>query len=203
MFKPVNRKKRAARFYVCNSLIFVHIAQWLEHLTTITLGGTNIKRVQETKPLGIIVDVLWKNQTSNIVAKVSKSTGMLLDKLQIMQNMAASVITGRSYEINSSDVLKELRWKPLEDRRKQNKAIFMHLVRNNNLPESMTSMFKLSNNMNYNLSGNEVNFDVQKPHTNFMKKSISYSGAILWNIYQKMQISIGQFRAILNSNTCT
>ena len=128
---------------------------------------------------------------------------MLLDKLQIMQNMAASVITGRSYEINSSDVLKELRWKPLEDRRKQNKAIFMHLVRNNNLPESMTSMFKLSNNMNYNLSGNEVNFDVQKPHTNFMKKSISYSGAILWNIYQKMQISIGQFRAILNSNTCT
>ena len=66
---------------------------------------------------------------------------MLLDKLQIMQNMAASVITGRSYEINSSDVLKELRWKPLEDRRKQNKAIFMHLVRNNNLPESMTSMF--------------------------------------------------------------
>ena len=58
-----------------------------------------------------------------------------------MQNMAASVITGRSYEINASDVYKRTKVKPLQDRRKQNRAIYMHKVRNNNLPESMTSMF--------------------------------------------------------------
>ena len=46
---------------------------------TISLGGTNIKRVKQSKTLGIIVDeqVLWKDQISDIVTKVSKGIGML------------------------------------------------------------------------------------------------------------------------------
>ena len=120
---------------------------------TITIGGANIKRVKQTKTLGIIVDehLSWKNQLSNIIAKVTKGIGMLrrmkafvlkstlitifkalilphfdycslvwdncskylLDKLQKMQNRAARVITGRSYDISSSTVLRGLNWQPL------------------------------------------------------------------------------------------
>ena len=46
---------------------------------TITIGGANIKRVKQTKTLGIIVDgrLSWKNQIRNIIAKVTKGIGML------------------------------------------------------------------------------------------------------------------------------
>ena len=38
----------------------------------------------------------------------------LLNKLQKLQNRAARVITGRTYETRSKDVLKELNWQPLK-----------------------------------------------------------------------------------------
>ena len=63
-----------------------------------------------------------------------------------MQNRAVRVITGKSYEISSSDVLKELGWHPLANRGKQNKVIFMYKIRNNEYSESMTSMFSTSKN---------------------------------------------------------
>ncbi len=37
------------------------------------------------------------------------------------------------------------------------------------------------NNEFHNLRSNAVNFHIPKPKTNFFKKSISYSGALLWN----------------------
>ena len=53
----------------------------------------------------------------------------------------------------------------------------------------------------YNLRSNEAIFYLQKPNTNFMKKSISYLGEMLWNQLPKgakeRQILIGQFRTIL------
>ena len=39
----------------------------------------------------------------------------LIDKLQKLQNRAARVITGRSYETRSRDVFKELHWQPLKN----------------------------------------------------------------------------------------
>ena len=52
--------------------------------------------------------------------------------------------------------------------------------------------------MNYNLAGNEVNFDVKNLLTNFMKKSISYSmGNIMESFIKKCKFST----AILVHNT--
>ena len=38
----------------------------------------------------------------------------LLTKLQKLQNRAARVMTGSSYETNSEDILSELNWQPLK-----------------------------------------------------------------------------------------
>ena len=66
----------------------------------------------------------------------------------------------------------------------------------------MTSTFRTSEIINYNLRTNEENFALQEPNTNYMKRGISYSGAALWNDLPKYtnerQISFGQFRIILN-----
>ena len=52
----------------------------------------------------------------------------LLQRLQKMQNRAARVITGKTYEVRSSEILRELDWQTLEKRRKCNKAIFMYKI---------------------------------------------------------------------------
>ena len=118
----------------------------------------------------------------------------LLDELQKMQNKAARVITGKPYEVRSAEILKELRWQPLVDGRKQKKNLFMYKIKNNKFSESMTSMFNTSKNKNYNLRNNAVDFAIPKPNTNFLKRNISYSGVNLWNDLQKYakekQISI-------------
>jgi hypothetical protein len=53
-----------------------------------------------------------------------------LEKLQKLQNRAARVIIGKSYDVRSKDILEELSWQPLMERWGNNKAIFMHKVTN-------------------------------------------------------------------------
>jgi hypothetical protein len=91
----------------------------------------------------------------------------LLNKLQKLQNRAARVITGRTYETRSKDVLKELNWKPLSERLKRNKCIYMHKIKNNVMPQSVIEMFKIKENQVYQLRSNNINFSLGKPVTNF------------------------------------
>jgi hypothetical protein len=84
-----------------------------------------------------------------------------------MQNRAARVITGKSYETRSSEILKNLGWQPLLDRRKDKRVLFMYKIRNNEFPECLTSMFNTSNNKNYNVRSNELDFALPKPNTNY------------------------------------
>lgn len=42
-------------------------------------------------------------------------------------------------------------------------------------------MFQVKNNQNCNLRDNNCDYFLEKPRTNFLKKSISYSGGKLWN----------------------
>ena len=66
-----------------------------------------------------------------------------LDKVQEMQNRAARIVTGRPYKVRSNDVLKELNWLSLKERRVYQKSIFVDKVRHNIYPESITSVFAL------------------------------------------------------------
>ncbi len=95
----------------------------------------------------------------------------LKNRLQKLQNRAARIITGKTYEVSSEDVLKELDWQPLNQRYKNNKLIFMHRIRNEKMPPSISNMFKIRTNDRYDLRSNNNNYDLGKPETNFMKKS--------------------------------
>ena len=66
----------------------------------------------------------------------------------------------------------------------------------------MNNLFKIANNENHNLSSNVNDFLLQKPKTNYMKKSITYNGAIAWNklpsSFKAANMSNSQFKAVLN-----
>ena len=65
----------------------------------------------------------------------------------------------------------------------------------------MNNLFEIVNNQNYNLHSNGNDFLLQKPKTNYMKKSITYNGAIalnkLPNNVKAANMSTSQFKAVL------
>ena len=56
------------------------------------------------------------------------------------------------------------------ERWKEKKAIFMYKVRNGSFVENMTSMFNVADNKNYSLRCNNIDYSLDKPKTNFLKK---------------------------------
>ena len=104
-----------------------------------------------------------------------------LQKIQKMQNRAARILTGSSYDVPTTDLMRQLKWQTLEDRRDHKKALLMHKVKNGTAPDLIKNLFNICDNQNYSLRSNLNNFKLDKPKRNFMKKSISYSGAKFWN----------------------
>ena len=84
----------------------------------------------------------------------------------------------------------------------------MFNAKNQEAPENMANLFRLSNNEKYDLRNNGINFQLDKPKTNFLKKSISYSGAKCWNNLPNeikvKEMTMGQFKTFLreNDNIC-
>ncbi len=78
----------------------------------------------------------------------------------------------------------------------------MYKMKNDSMPQSLTEMFKIRENQIYDLRSNNKNFALEKPETNFMKKSIRYSAAFLWNslpdLAKETNISLNQFKFILD-----
>ena len=81
------------------------------------------------------------------------------------------------------------------------KALLMYKVKNGVAPESIQNLFVTSDNQDYSLRSNLINFRLDKPKRNFMKKGISYSGAKCWNDLptdlKSNTLTMNQFRAIL------
>ena len=130
----------------------------------------------------------------------------LTNKLQKLQNRAARIITGRTYDASSDDVLKELNWKALKQRYKVNKTIFMHKVRNDIMPSSLTNLFKIKTNDRYDLRSNNNNYVATWKAKNKLydeKLLFIYSAASLWNglssTAKEKGISLNKFKCILGS----
>ena len=77
----------------------------------------------------------------------------------------------------------------------------MYKVKNGIAPDSIGNLFNICDNQNYSLRSNLNNFKLDKPNRNFLKKSISYSGAKCWNdltnYLKSKTMGIKRFRAIV------
>ena len=133
---------------------------------------------------------MWGSATNNV-----------LEKFQIMQNSATRILTGSSYEIPSGDLLRQLNWKTLKERRQNKKTILMYKVNHGLAFEPVNKLFQIANNQDYSLRSNLNNFLPDKPNTNFVEKSISYAGAQCWNNLPSdlkgHTVNLKTFRAIL------
>ena len=66
----------------------------------------------------------------------------LCDRLQRLQNRAGRIITFSDYNTRSADILQDLGWDTLEQRRSKQLAISVFKSLNNLYPESLKNVFK-------------------------------------------------------------
>ena len=106
----------------------------------------------------------------------------LSDKLQKLQNRAVRVITKSTYDTSSRLLLNLLDWDNLSIRRAKQKANLMYKCTNNLAPAPayLYNLFapRISN---YDLRDVKGKLLLPKPRTDYIKRSFSYSGALLWN----------------------
>ena len=104
----------------------------------------------------------------------------LATKLQKLQNRAARVITRSSYDADAGALLALLQLDNLSIRRKKIKAQLMFKILKGNAPSYLKSLFSVRT-LDYDVRNNRSKLNIPKPRTNYLKRSISYSGALLWN----------------------
>ena len=107
-------------------------------------------------------------------------TQQLSEKLQKLQNHAIRVITKSSYDTSSRLLLNSLGWDNLASRRAKQNANLMYKCINNLPPAYLSNLFVLRIS-NYDFRNAEKKLLLPKPRTDYLKRSFSYSGAILWN----------------------
>ena len=107
-------------------------------------------------------------------------SGYLSDKLQKLQSRAARVITKSPFDTSSNHLFSTLDWERLSLRRKKQKAVMIYKTMNYLAPEYLQSLLSQRHSA-YNLRNSQGRLTMSKPRTNYLKRSFSYKGAMLWN----------------------
>ena len=117
-------------------------------------------------------------------------------EMQKLQNRAARVIMRANYDASAGILLDALHWDNLSLRRAKLKAGLVFKTLKGNVPLYLQNMFSVRG-IGYNIRNSEMRLNLPKPRTNYLKRSFSYSGALLWNSLpqdiRKLQ-SFAQFR---------
>ena len=129
----------------------------------------------------------------------------LCDRLQRLQNRAGRIITFSDYNTRSADILQDLGWDTLEQRRSKQLAISVFKSLNNLYPESLKNMFKPTSGgvHSYNVRGASNNIFVPRPRTEAAKRAFSYRGAVMWNGLEnvlKDEINLNSYKSALSSS---
>ena len=180
--KQVNYAKSLGVYVHCNLSWNIHIDKLCKKIAS---GIGALKRIRPFVPnytlLSIFKSLLQPHfdYCSVVWGNCSKT---LSNKLQKLQNRAARILTFSSFDANADTLTEKLGWKKLNSQRQMHRAIMVYKSLNGLAPQYLRDKFVDRNNIsNYYLRDAVNKLAIPLPHTNFMKNSFSYSGAVLWN----------------------
>ena len=134
--------------YKCLGLELDECLMWDEHIAQITSKITKIigvlRRLKSYLPRRILI-LIYKSliqphfdYCSSVWGNLGKG---LAQKLQQLQNRAARIINGSHYSVRSHEVLSELNWSNLEERRSQQFKTLMFKTMNKMVPDYLSDKF--------------------------------------------------------------
>ena len=95
------------------------------------------------------------------------------------------IITGSSYDIRSAQILSDLDWPNLAQRRANHLEKLMFKTMNNQVPEYISEKFVLRNSIhNHNLRGSEHNIFIPRPNTEGLKKRFLTGAPFLGMVFR-------------------
>ena len=143
------------------------LLSWSGHLFQCTLQSKYTKVLSShTSIIAVLYGKAWPN---SLVRNFIK-----------LQNRAIRVITKSSYDTSSRFLLNSLGWDNLSVRRAKQKANLMYKCINNLAPAYLCNLFA-PRTPNYYFRNAKKKLMLPKPRTDYLKRSFSYSGALLWN----------------------
>lgn len=127
-----------------------------------------------------------------------------LDKVQRLQNRAARIITGKydRFNIRGINLVKELGWLNLRQRRDYFTAIFVFQALHGTSPDHMVDLFTYSGDINlYNTRSSSSDLlYLPKANKHLFTKSLQFNGPRVWNSLTqtiRSSSSLGVFKANL------
>ena len=148
---------------------------WQSHVDTVgkkvSAGIGAIKRIGSLVPRQILLKMYealvapYFDYCSEVWGCMGKG---LRDRLQRLQNRAGRIIRFSDYNTRSANILQDLRWDTLEQRRSKQLAISVFKSLNNLYPESLKNMFKPTSGVH------SYNVRCEVPRTTFL-----YQGPVL------------------------
>ena len=216
--QQTNSKKAKTEFLLIGS------KQRLLHFTANPITAINqfpIKQVSTVKSLGVHIDenLTWECHINELSKKIvsgisaikrikysvpNKTLLSIYNSLvQLHLDRAARVITFSNYDRSTDELLRMVNWVKLDRRRLVNKSILMYRIVNNMVPNYLSSYFVFrSDTLTYNLRDSDCTLAIPQPRTNYCKRSLSYSGGVLWKslaLDSRQSLSLNEFKSKLKN----
>jgi hypothetical protein len=178
---------------------------WHEHITNIVSSASKILRsmkmikfkvqrstlnniyISYLRPRLEYASLLWDNCT-----QYEK------DILEKMQYEAARIVTGLTRSVSIQNLLKEIGWVSLAERRKIQKLVLVYKDKHNLLPLYLSQLFlplvENANENQYNLRNN-INYVTMTRRTEIYSKSVIPSSIQLWN---ELSVNIRESDSLAN-----
>ena len=148
-------------------------------------GISAIKRVRYSVPYKTLLSIYnslvqpYLDYCSSVWGSCCLS---LSQKLQQLQNRAARVITFSNYDQSTDELFRMVNWVKLDRQRPVDKSGMMDKIVNNMVPDCLSLQFvSRSDTLTYDLRDSDCSLAIPQPRTNYCKRRLSYSGAVLWN----------------------
>ena len=123
------------------------------------------------------------------------------EKLQQLQNRAARIVTLSNYETRPKDLLDDLGWEVLVDRRIRKLAILMYKITHDISLPCLRNIFQnVSDVHSYDLRNSSINLCIPKPRLEKGKHGLYYKASVLWNkipVEAREQESLALFKSFL------
>ena len=124
----------------------------------------------------------------------------MLNKIQKLQNRAASVLTYSNYDADAGHLFAFLGWKNLASQQQIQRATMVYKSLHRLAPDYLCSKFERRETA-YNLRDSENKLHVSLPRTTYYKNRFSYGGATLWNSLPRdirQAESLGLFKRLIS-----
>jgi len=151
----------------------------------IASGISAIKRVGYSIPYKTLLSIynsLVQPHLDYCISVWGSCSKSLSQRLLKLQNRAARVTTFSNYDQSTDELLRMVNWVKLDRQRLVDKSTMMYKIVNNMVPDFLSSHFVFrSDTLTYNLRDSDCSLAIPQSRTNYCKRSLAYSGAVLWN----------------------